>query len=941
MPITAAQVEANGWVLRLTISGSLGSFASYTLDPDGTPRVVLASSHAGFVKSAGTAVAGSIVRNTVATVPLRQPALLATGLTTGKVIDETDLGGGSIRVRLALSETIYATDTALALTVRAGWRSGEAAASGIAVTNSSTITAPVPIFRWVLAPYDVATGAFRVALLVGSHHPVGFEPVAGVKFTATDGSNVKTVWTTSLTTDNSHGDNLRCYSAIIDPATASALTAGLLRCDAEVYPWLGSMRSTDTAGTRSMTGLASASLASSAASPWVIGYDPAGTRYSAWYAYVDPVNGTTTAAATMIAASHAAAKAIVPASRPKDVITAMQAMFLVNRSLPAANGGAAATRACDGLRIRLAAGTHAGAGTGAVTTGATTTEIPVFIEGDPDNSDPRSNCILQTATSGNPRVTRVRLRRLRLDSGTASLMGSQVVLWWLDDMEIRGKAGQETNTIHPLSSGAPPANQWNLAITNVRISRTGWRVGAASTKAGLVRATQHSRQLDALCMVKNRFIPVSEDTTATGDLNGYSMWVVSGGTADVGSAEDIVLAYNDARAVKGIAWSATPALAASAGTLRNSHRRHLILNNIFERIGGYVGSMCSYGEDELVTMSYIVMEGNTVAGDRWNAYYSDPLPTTTTDCDSQYNEAFCIRQANNFHDRQPSKQDEFFDPTTQAVRAAAGITGATGYRPQMIFAWAPHYGCGLEGNYDSARVASLTIGNREYNGLRSIREDAPTIPGWIADRSQMGTNTGLGDYRPVAGSRVLGRISRANSDVDWAGVARQVDGPAGALQPLAIATSPASARSGQRANAAAAGLRLSFAPRDARSLQRAGTATAALGLSVAAAGARHSQRAGAAALGLAIGLAAASARQDQRGASGPMTLLLGLAAAGGQSATIAGATAVGVTESALALAPASGRLGLAAGSSMVRPQGAVGTLRTLLVPADRRTIFVN
>ena len=60
MPITAAAIETNGWVLRLDVSGSLGTFASYTLDPDGTPRISLGSSHAGFVKSAGTAVAGSL-----------------------------------------------------------------------------------------------------------------------------------------------------------------------------------------------------------------------------------------------------------------------------------------------------------------------------------------------------------------------------------------------------------------------------------------------------------------------------------------------------------------------------------------------------------------------------------------------------------------------------------------------------------------------------------------------------------------------------------------------------------------------------------------------------------------------------------------------------------------------------------------------------------------
>ena len=128
MAITAAQVEANGWVLRLTFSGTPGTFSSYTLDPDGAPRLVLASSHAGFVKSAGTAVAGTLARSLIGTKPLRLPVNPADPNTP--VLDETDLGGGLVQVRIALSEHIYATESGLALTALAGWRDGERAASG-------------------------------------------------------------------------------------------------------------------------------------------------------------------------------------------------------------------------------------------------------------------------------------------------------------------------------------------------------------------------------------------------------------------------------------------------------------------------------------------------------------------------------------------------------------------------------------------------------------------------------------------------------------------------------------------------------------------------------------------------------------------------------------------------------------------------------------------
>jgi hypothetical protein len=782
MTITAVQVEASGWVLAVTFAGTLGTFASYTLDASGTPRVTLASSHPGYVPSGGTAVSGTIARSTVAMRPLRLPVNPASP--TVAVIDETALGGGSIKVRLALSETIYATDTSLSLAVLAGWRTGEAAQSGISVTNSSTAVAPIPIFRWVLPPYDVTSGAFTASLFVVSHHPVGFQPVAGVKFTVTDGTNTKTVWATALATDNTYGDNLRCYTVTLDPTTATALTAGLLRVDAEVYPFLGSMRSTDTAGTRSMTGMATAALNTAAAAPWVIGYDPAGTRYSSWFAYVDPVNGTTTASAAMICASHALAKAIAPASRPVSVGIAIQAMYLVNRTLAAANGGSSQTHAADGLKIRLAAGTHVGIAGGNVTTGLTVSEIPILIEGDPDDSDPRTNCIWQTGTSSTTRAPRLRLRRMNVQVGTVALVGSTTTQWFLDDMTVSGKAGLETNTIYAFTATVT-AGLANIFATKTKYWRTGSRLGSANGNVGLTRAVEHSRALNILAGVKNRFIPASEDTTVVGATNSYQTNGITGGTTDLGLAEDIVFAFCDARGCSGQSWSSLPAAAATAGTSFLSYRRHAIVNNIFERIGSYSAAMASYGEDQTVTVSYLIMEGNTVVGDRWNAYYSDPDVVTLTDVNTKYNEAFCIRHANNVFDWNPTKQDDFNDPQSQTIR------GTNGYRPQMIYAWGPHNGTGLEANVDTRRAAGANYFPRDFDGLRSSAPTTGTLsPAFAADRSFVGTNAGLGDYTPGSGSPLLSRITRGNSDRDWANQPRLVNGAAGAIESASILIVP-------------------------------------------------------------------------------------------------------------------------------------------------------
>ncbi len=134
---------------------------------------------------------------------------------------------------------------------------GDGGAQTVPVTNNSTVPAPAPIVRWSQVPYQLQSGPFALEVVVASHHPNGVAPVAGVRFTVTDGTTIKSYWTTSLanssvapTTDGT-GKNLRVYSVTVDPTVATALTRGLLRCDYEVYPWIGPVQKSDPAGTKS------------------------------------------------------------------------------------------------------------------------------------------------------------------------------------------------------------------------------------------------------------------------------------------------------------------------------------------------------------------------------------------------------------------------------------------------------------------------------------------------------------------------------------------------------------------------------------------------------------------------------------------------------------------------------------------------------------------
>ncbi|WP_439532091.1 hypothetical protein [Polymorphobacter sp.] len=844
MAIISAAVESNGWVLQLVVSGGAGGFSDYALDPDAaTPAVVVRSAHAGFVQAGGVAVPGSMARAIPATTALRLPVNPASPNTP--VIDETDLGGGQRRVRLALANHVYATDTGVTLDVRAGWRSGEGAATGIAVTNGSTLAAPVPIFRWAELQFRVATGSFRLSLIVASHHPNGFQPVAGVKFTATDGVGMKTAWTTALGTETSYGDALRCYHVDIDPATATALTAGLLRCDAEVYPWLGAMRSTDPAGTRSMTDLRIVGRGSGAETPLVVGHDPAGDRYSSQWVYVDAANGTTLASAAMVATSLAGAKAVSPASRPANVTTAMQALYLQNRTLPAANGGSSFSRSCDGARIVLAPGVSV-YGTATVTSGQNTGEIPLIIQGDPDDSDPRANCILRSGTSApTTRASRASWKDLTIEIGQATLQTS-AVFGWIDNCTVRGKAGFETSTSSLTNTGHTAGTQ-AFSVVNSRWWRAGIGMDTSQLRMGLIRNCEFSRLARGFAILTSRFIGLEDDTVSNQSAIGHLPV-----TSDLGGREDVFFAYNDLRGVRTRAIQLSFPSAALAGTIWPSYRRNVILGNVFE-MQAPTGTQPFFavGEGGVTSAHYNIIENNSFFGERVNAWYNDPGA-----CDSSQNgDLICNRQANNAYDRNATKHDNFLDG------ACAG-NGFGGYRPWLTGGWSAYMGVMHEGNWDGGRAAS-DIGAFRYwfRGLRSVQTTVATAPGVVDDRSVFGSNNGGGDYRPSAGSPLLGRMAGSNTDRDLNGNVRAVGSPAGAFEAagMGLGLEPAPGRHGLASTAPGLSTAAGLVPADARHghLVRS-PAVAALTLLAPAEGS-HASRTSTTALLLSVGVAPAPA----------------------------------------------------------------------------------
>ncbi|WP_439532057.1 hypothetical protein [Polymorphobacter sp.] len=768
--IISAEIEPNGWVLSVTLAGvGSGTFSDYALAPDNPlPRVLLYSTHGGFSQSGGEAVSGSRFREIPATAPLRLPVNPASPNTP--VIDEVDLGGGQRRVRIALANVIYATDTAVTLDVLSDWRNGEGSEGDIAVTNNSTVVAPIPIFRWSDLQFRNVQGQFRLSVVVASHHPLNFQPAAGVKFTATDGTTVKTYWTTALRTDTSYGDNLRCYYVDVDPATATALTAGLLRCDVEVYPWLGNMRSTDPAGTKSFTDLRTVGRNSSAETPMVIGYDPTGERYNNQFVYVDAANGTDTASAAMVATTLAGAKAVAPAARAASILVAQTALYLANKTLPAANGGSSATRAMDGARIVLAPGVTTYASATVPNAALQTWEMPYIIEGDPDDADPATNCILRSGSlTVVARGFRCMWRNVAIELGQATLQGAAGVMSLLNCV-VRGKAGFETST-SSISSAAHTGGTWSMQVINTRWTNCGISMSAATQlRPILVRHCEFSRLTRSAVMLTSRFVE-HEDATVT----GQSVTGQNDVTSDVAIREDCIYAYNDFRHCRARVFQFSFPSAAQAGTTFASFRRVVIMANLVEVIAGS-NPILAIGEGGATSMHYNIFDNNTLTGERGNFWYNDPATCSDT---AQNGDALCNRQVNNAYDRNATKHDLFLE-------SGCSANGFNGYRPWLLGSWSAYCGVMHEANWDGGRAAS-DIGAFRYwfRGLRSVQTTVVTDPLYTDDRSKYGTAAGGGDYRPTASSPLLGRMRDGNTDRDLLGNVRGVGSPCGALEAAA------------------------------------------------------------------------------------------------------------------------------------------------------------
>lgn len=521
---------------------------------------------------------------------------------------------------------------------------------------------------------------------------------------------------------------------------------------AEVYPWLGEMRATGSGHSTDLN----AGFAFEAEKPLHIIWDPAGTFMPEAHVYVDPVNGTNVAKSVTVAPTLAAARAGVRAASPS---VAAQAIYLAARNVPAANGRPGSARAGDNAIITLAPGVHA-FGNQAVSSGATTYQGRMIIQGDTDIPSSRDVCQLNTGDVPTWRYTLMLLRNLTLGVGAANLPFAREKTH-MHDVNVTAKEGFE-------SSNKPLFIRPATLLPNT-ITASSWRGTSVPMRGthmyfGLVRGCDIAQPVGAPVVVGN----VRTDP-------GHDYFYVEGVTrSDAPSTgADHMIWGNRFYSLRSRVLL-MPVV--STGTRSGQLLRYRVVNNLFEMAGPRGGAfsgvgkavvediLSSMGEGVYVSASGCLLEGNTWVGQRLNWGYNDP----PTDDPAYQNRHINNFVRNNYFDRSATKHDNFYDPKYK-------------YRPGFTESWSILYGVGYERNCLGLRWFNTGDFKYEFDGLSAVVSPYPgheQSNQWVKFRNDMSQfclesgQTGGGDYSPAPGSPLIGAGYVACIDEDAFGTKR-------------------------------------------------------------------------------------------------------------------------------------------------------------------------
>lgn len=234
--IVSANIETNGWVMEVLISGyNTNGIFNFGFNTNNwfssKTNVVLSVTSAGFDD---TGASNTVGRTLYGTKQLRLAY-------PNNAFSDIQTNAGNAVIRVALSDFVFFTDSNLTVNISANWFSNNAAAVNLTVANNSTLTHPKCIANWSWPGWQHVTNSPMTVRAVGFHRSgQQGRPLRYMQFVARDQhSHAATNVVYKMSIDNTLGDPA-CVSEYIANMNVSGFTQGdLIRCDFRAVPWVG------------------------------------------------------------------------------------------------------------------------------------------------------------------------------------------------------------------------------------------------------------------------------------------------------------------------------------------------------------------------------------------------------------------------------------------------------------------------------------------------------------------------------------------------------------------------------------------------------------------------------------------------------------------------------------------------------------------------------
>lgn len=735
--ITGVQIETNGWIANVFIASSgaantNGTFTSglgtnNTLT--GTERMRITIGSWGFDDTGSTCTVQRVVYGTKL---VRFPY----GENGQHNFPDTTNDGTNLRIRVALSDYIYAADTisnaALASAMYATNTLSSASATWTTVTNSSGLAYPKVIGNWSQVNWEIITNTTFLLRCVAFHSfAQSGRPVRAVRFVAQDqAGNSNFVIKTTAQIDTDSGDAVPVVEYIATMDATSFTQGNVITNNFIAYPWIGDASScldTSASGNAQPTPLPA---------PHYFLCDKIGS-YGTTMAIVDASGNDATGYATNIASFTLGNEPGYCAT----IAGAASKIAAYNNSNYSRNDTGAGV-------IYLKSGSYNWTGGTPSAGGSTEPKTWLTIRAYPGTD--RSTVIITNQAGSKKICDKVKISNLTWfwsAGGTKIFVDSEKYIWF-DGCLIKhnGDAGvyRCTNMFHTRNIVSTVSDGFFRAFSST-VSHPALIRGNVITNCYIVHA---------YTMIGNYFpcatnTQISDYVTSSLQTNQYPI-----------IAYNIIQSWNQSSAPIWIGMDTDSMLGFAIV-------QNLVTKNLSTSLSGAMVS----GDSSTNKLYSGLMWYNTIVGGnsaRCNMVYND--------IGTNYVSKQQIRINNNIFDDYNIKSDTFNHPTA----------GRSGNRTGN---WSEVNGVGYSGNLfaevkDRAGNPAATF-QSEFPGLGSIDSlsgNSSNFVAFTANQSYSGPTSGIGDYTLTPNSPARGLASEWLLPYDISGHARYSGGAAGAYE---------------------------------------------------------------------------------------------------------------------------------------------------------------